>query len=187
MKKGGLVCTLLLLALVQRGHSQHSVSAGASISNASSLGYTAPTLGAWGQWRGGPVRVLGEWRKAEKWWVGDGWTWGVRGSLDSPAWRGLSALAVGGVVQHRNSQWTKAGGYYGGGLRWGPAYSWYSPADTSPNRVSTWLAGVELTGTGRWAPAVAVEYQRLWFCCTGASSGWSVALRVGLVSSCRIP
>ena len=170
---------LLALCLCQPGDGQR-VAAGASIANYTALGYRAPTIGAWTEAHWGRIRALGEWRDSRKAWLDDGYTLAARATVDGPGWSGIAPLGAFGVVSHRNSQWTKAGAWWGAGARWRGVYSWYSPSDSSPNRVRTWLTGYEVRGSGRWQPVAAVEYTRDWFCCTGAAGGWGLAVRVGM-------
>lgn len=169
------LAALIALSLAQWVHGQRHVAAGASIISGAGMGYDSPSVGGWAQYRAGQMRLLGEIDNSRKTWLPDGLSWRLRATVDSPQWRGLSLIGAAGVAQHRNSQWAKTGAWGGAGLRWGPAYSWYSPPDTSPNRVSAWTLGWEarsghvLTG---------VEARRYWH---AQGRGWSIVTRVGWV------
>lgn len=170
---------LLALCLCQIGSPQR-IAVGGSVSASPSMGYEAPTLGVWGQYRQDRLRVFAEVDNSRKAWLLNGMSWRSSASLDSSSWRGLSALAVGGVRQHRNSEWVKTGWWWGGGARWRGLYSYYSPADSSPNRVRSFITGVEVIGDGRVAPYFGAEYGRYWFCCTTSDIGWTFTVRGGV-------
>lgn len=174
-----LLPVILALCLCQTGFSQRTVAAGASIAAAQSMGYRSPAVGGWLRGQAGPVRVIGEVDNSRKAWLDDGLSWRVVGTVDSPAWRGLSALAVGSWVQHRNSEYTKAGASIGGGLRWGPLYGWYALPDSSSNRTSAVVFGAETT---RGRVYLGWEARRYRFDQSSARmGGWGVTGRLGWV------
>jgi hypothetical protein len=140
------------------------------------MGYESPAVGGWVRMQHDWARVAGEVDNSQKQWLDNGLSWRVTATADTPAWRGLSALAATQIRQHRNDQWTKTGWSAGPGVRWRWLYSYYLVPDTSPNRTQTWASGAEIT-SGRWF--TQVEYARYWFTNTNGSSGWALSTRLG--------
>lgn len=155
-----------------------SIGGGISVASSSKMGYEQPIVGGWLRGQLGPLRTLGEVDNSQKWWVKDGLSWRITSSLDTPDYRGLSALGIMEFRQHRNSQWTKRGFSVGPGVRYKYLYSYYLFPDSSPNRTSSLAAGVEII---RKHIFVQSEYRSYWFCCTGGSSGWSISTRLGYI------